>query len=238
MVKLEIGKSQYHLRTKWKEIPIRTAAKIAKINFALNDPERFEWDRVMAEKAHEAFELLVDEPLPGKINPVDLEVYFRGFIAWLVYDLQKMNPQEYSVQGIKKFEFKGETFFLPPDLKIEDGFIPAYKETAEVFTEASDLLQNVVNLQDKGLSYLPALAATYCRKKGEKYSDEMQLKRAELFEDLTMDIGWEVFFWACKSSVTLGKDLISRNQQGIAKPALRQRLAGWMGLGAAQGYIA
>lgn len=159
-----------------------------------------------------SFRALLSDEVPGGINPYLLDGYWTGYVKPLIEDMKNINPESYRIKNIQKFKFNGKTFQIPEPLVINDALIPGYLESADVYVEANDLLRGIA---DGGWELLPALVATYCRQKDEPFTEKLQLKRAEEFKGLTMDVAWEVFFSALKSSNTLAKDLVLRVQQQI-----------------------
>ena len=219
--KIKIGKVHTTLLTSWDDITISKAIEMSRVSA----PESLEgWGREVVQYAAALFSILCTDKLPGNVNPISLEMYWRSDIKDLAMDIQELRADSYRVKGIDKFKFKGEIYYMPPALVIDDGFIPAHAETAEAFTEAADLLTHMQQLAREGLQYFPALVATFCRKKNEKFSEKLQLERAELFKELPMSIGWEVFFWALRSSVTLLRDSILQSLEVVGKKGWRQRV--------------
>ncbi|GAG69390.1 unnamed protein product [marine sediment metagenome] len=115
------------------------------------------------------------------------EHYCRDKIVSLIGGMPNYEPKK-----IESFEFNGETFVLPKSLKIFDKYLPNHSETSLTFVEGQGLFKAYAESQDKG--NLKMLIAIYCRPEGEEYNEQKAIERSEQFNDLSMEVAWEVFF--------------------------------------------
>lgn len=125
--------------------------------------------------------------------------YARYIILSTFYSVPvTIDPDEgvkpYEAPPIESFELSGQKFFLPKSLRVVGEDIPLGRETAITFAEAADLDVALSRMRNGAAKNIPLFCAVYCRPEGEVYDEEGLLKRAELFEDLTMDTAWTVFF--------------------------------------------
>ena len=91
------------------------------------------------------------------------------------------------------------------------------------FTEAADLDLYMRDLDDKNYSVLANIVSIICLKEGEEYDEEVCLKRAEKFKDVTMDIAWDVFFYLGELLDTYTKAILSSSQEKL-KLSMQQQL--------------
>lgn len=215
MIHLKIGNKKVKLFTDWGEITIARAIELSKVERPKSfDPDiDIVWGREWSRFADACFRILIDTEIDGRLNPIMVESYYRGFVHELVCDLVRLWPQKYRIRGIEYFKHNGVKYHVPASLQIDDAVIPAYQESAETWVEASDLLRGI---SEVGFELLPALIATYCRPEGKGFDEAGQLARAEAFKDLPMDIGWEVFFSAIRCSNMLISDFTSHVQEQVA----------------------
>ena len=121
------------------------------------------------------------------------------------------------------FKFEGETYVLPKKRTVlgeerEMGYISTIQ-----FTEAADLDLYMRDLDDKNYSVLANIVSIICLKEGEQYDEEVCLKRAEKFKDVTMDIAWDVFFYLGELLDTYTKAILSSSQEKL-KLSMQQQL--------------
>jgi len=214
-MKINIGNNSYIIRENWT---LREAIKITELkipeslrelydSILLNDKLKSYKElhkKLTSEQLYkehpkyygEIIKIISDIPdeVIEIIDPLSRIEYFTDYIEPQFLDVYFATPNNYQCQDIESFEFKGETYYFPESLKLFDKHIPAYKETALSFTEASDLMTKVHNLKNNGISAMAEIIAVYCRKKNEAYSEQLVIERSELFKDLPLEIIWEVFF--------------------------------------------
>ena len=73
------------------------------------------------------------------------------------------------------------------------------------YIEATQLEMSVEKLTNGRFDVLPEQMAILCRKRDEKYDEDLIPEKAEKFRELTMDIVLEFAFFLNKRSVKLGK---------------------------------
>lgn len=116
-------------------------------------------------------------------------------------------PLNFVPTNLKSFKWNGETLMFP-ESKIALGIEkPFANETAKTFCESADLLINCEKLKQGKYQSMANIIAILCRPAGEKYNEETSLKRALMFDNLTMDIVWQVFFYLIPSYNSLQKIL-------------------------------
>jgi hypothetical protein len=71
--------------------------------------------------------------------------------------------------------------------------IPLAKEPILTYAEAGDVFRNM-KLSREDVDRLGLFAAIYCRGRREKHTEKGAVKRAAKFENIKMNIIWEVFF--------------------------------------------
>ena len=117
------------------------------------------------------------------------ETHLRDFVIEMLLPMPNYQPK-----GIKFFEYNKVKYFLPKELKLLGEVIPGYDEKAMTFIEGCALTSATEGLKNGGVDKLPYFIAVYCRPEGEEYNEKKSIDRAKDFENLTMDIAWEVFF--------------------------------------------
>jgi len=155
--------------------------------------------------------------------------YFKGFVMSLVYnspvDILGGKIIEYNPPEVTSFEIGGEEFFFPESLKIGGDLVPMAHESILSFSEASEIDLAIQDLMDEGVSKFPLFMAVYCRKKNEQYSEGMVLEREPLFNNVTMDIAWSLFFYTGKLITALSRSLAL-----FSREAVRQVIRGQVDL--------
>jgi hypothetical protein len=99
----------------------------------------------------------------------------------------------YTPSEDESFSFLGDNYFYPKSLKLAGLSSPMENEPIITFTEASDVLSNW-HQAGKGNANISMIAAIYCRKKGEVYSESIVKERSGAFENLPMSVIWRLFF--------------------------------------------
>lgn len=128
------------------------------------------------------------------VTPQDMLYMFTKEHLKLITDLIGVYPKSYEPTAPESIEFKGVTYQMPKSLRIDNTVVPMHDETAVTFTEASNVMKAIAKLQVQGIKHMNYFTAIYLRPEGEKYDEQKVVKRAKLFESLTMDVYWEVFF--------------------------------------------
>ena len=136
----------------------------------------------------------IDSDILEKIPGVWRTEFFDNYIAGMVIDLNLRAPVTYKTVNMQSFDFKGEHYEMPKDLKIFEMTAPLGGESAITFIESANIM-TAIQRMEKGIEAMPLVIAIYCRKKNEQFEEQTMITRAEEFRDLTMDICWEVFFY-------------------------------------------
>jgi len=233
-MEITIGLHSYNIPYNWNELTIKDGIKlynfcsnnipkglIRKYDIMLNsndfDNDIAEWEENITEEDNELFLKFIDKTINyfTKAPFEDLEVtseeskinVYSTYLERYVLDILFLGVT-YNPLGITKFNHKKNTYYLPSDKKIGDITIPMYDLIANQFCEVADLLA-LVNKGNDGFKYTPYVLAVLCLQKNEFYNEELALKRAKEFEQLPMDIVWEVFFCLIVSTHIQQKDLYS-----------------------------
>lgn len=96
---------------------------------------------------------------------------------------------DYPVRGITSFRYKGRRYYLPKSgTDISGELTPLSGVTAIEFCQLSDIVCA------ENIALAPLAVAIVCRRKGERYNEELAQKRAALFASLPASVYWEL--WA------------------------------------------
>lgn len=141
-----------------------------------------------------------EKDLTDEMANVVYEMYFRPFVVSLIYNAPVISfmggLKDYTPEPVESFKIQGKRYYLPESITINGIDVPLAKEPIISYSEASDLFANV--RLTKQANKLARFMAIYCRRKNEKYSDEIVLEREQLFMDLPMSTVWNVFFCIIK----------------------------------------
>lgn len=208
MIKFSINKRNYKLNNSIDIITIGEAIDIVNIGHNLKEDEL---DKLLFEEITELSDYERDYIIKIllKLSPdLDLETISKtkdiaiitiwNEVKYIMAQIYFTNFDNYNAIGLTEIDFKGRTYYFPESLEINDENILAYKEPAKNITEAGNLLNIIQSgeLEDKGINLLPLLTAIFFREdKSELYDEEKIAKRAELFKDLPLSIGFEAFFF-------------------------------------------
>jgi len=129
--------------------------------------------------------------------------YLEKFVFGLMH-----NGATYEAVKISSFVHNKHTYPLPKDKRMGDLIVPMHDLTTVQFCESSDLM-GYINKQENGFKYATFIVAILCLREHEKYSDELVIQRAKEFEDLPIDIIWEVFFCLDNFMYTLNQDMFT-----------------------------
>jgi len=134
------------------------------------------------------------EPRSAFFNQYARYIILSSFFSSpVIYD-KESGIKAYEPPKIKSFKIGGKEYFLPKSLNLLGEEIPLAKEKAVTFAEAADIETAWTDLQKEGARQIPVFCAVYCRESDSVYDEEKLLERANLFQDLTMDKVWAVFF--------------------------------------------
>ncbi len=131
----------------------------------------------------------------------------------IVMGLMKF-PFDFEPQGLKQFEWQGETLLMPETKRILGIDRPLTDETAITFCETADLIINIDKVKQGKYKSLANIVSILCRPAGEVYNEVKSLARAETMSELTMNIVWEVFFCLIPA-----KDMLDNILQTFLKEA-------------------
>lgn len=141
------------------------------------------------------------------VLPGDRLSFYKTYCEKFVHGLMGM-PVDYQIQNIESFHHNGQEYYLP--LKKVGTFgetIPGgWMQTIE-FTEAADLLVAADKLHKGKVELMPLLIAILCRKKNEKYNEDVVKKRADEFISLPLSVAWEVLFFSMNYTTTFVSNL-------------------------------
>ena len=105
--------------------------------------------------------------------------------------------KEYEPNGVKSFDFNGETYYFPSEF--------LRKETYGDFIESTQLEMYISDMENGRYDVLPEQMAILCRRADEEYDEDAIPEKAEKFRELTMDIIWEFSFFLTHQSKKLTK---------------------------------
>jgi hypothetical protein len=152
-------------------------------------------------------EVLTDIPgsvireLPqDKVNDL-YEYYFKPFVVSIIYHTPVIHfmgqIKQYEPPQVKDIKIGFNRFYTPEAVIIEDRIIPLAKEPIVSYSDASDIYRDM-KMTKESIKRLALFMAIYCRKKGEKYSDEKAVQRQWLFMRVPMSTVWAVFFYTVR----------------------------------------
>lgn len=204
---------EYKAKLKWGEISIGLAEKLSiielpekleRVLIALIDDDVKEYNEAQEDISYEdlvknfpeyygkVIELMSDLDIKN-MQWEDRTTIFDSYFKDLIIELKLLSPKSEQTKE-KFFEYKDEKYYYPESLRLKERFIPAYNEKAVTFVEGVQQTQAIKKLKDQGIGGLSMIIAIYCRRKDEEYNDDVVVKRVDEFKNLTMDIGWKVFF--------------------------------------------
>jgi hypothetical protein len=130
------------------------------------------------------------------------EFNIKQFVLSMILEnpVQSLNNKlvPYSPKEIEFFNVGKEKFYMPESVRLFGEIVPMGNEPIISFSESVDMDLARQGLIDGGINKLAFFMAVYCRKKGEKYNQQNTIARQDLFNDLTMDVVWSVFFYIAK----------------------------------------
>jgi hypothetical protein len=223
VITVTINDHTFHVFNEWKDITIERASRVHAIKMpptlrkcyevALNhsiseDEAKRQHDEATKEISFEDQykvipkyfgEVLLElSDLPRemitKIDVISIRAIYHTYLKKIVEGIHFI-PSDYQPNQINRFEFEGETYFLPTDKKVFGQSVPMVDLTALEFTESADLAIELAKINEsKDLSRIANLISILCRKQGEAYDEDVCLRRGEAFKNLSMDLAWDVFF--------------------------------------------
>ena len=121
--------------------------------------------------------------------PIEQAIEVLGAISVLA--------EEFIPKEVDYFDFENERYYFPKEYM--------KRNTFGDYIEATQLEMSVEKLTNGRFDVLPEQMAILCRKRDEKYDEDLIPEKAEKFRELTMDIVLEFAFFLNKRSVKLGK---------------------------------
>ncbi len=215
-MKININNKRYEVKTEWHDITLKLAKKLTEIEipdelkllygsktekeYKANLQPAMEADNI--EFCRKVINTVSDIPMGILANTNEGVYYFYyRYLEKFIVDLYRMFPSSYEPKGGEGFIFNGKVYKYPTEEVMLNDTKPFAYETAETFIESMDLrmaMQDKV-IRTEGLS---GLVAIYAREEGETYSEQRVIQKVKEFENLTMDIAWEVFF--CLRTLSIG----------------------------------
>ena len=256
MVDFRIDKKKYQFPSTWGDVTIKDATRLHQLCKSIPDKLKEKYDIILSSSNNnqaedevrkwiescDADDTVKEFPMfYGKVIlslsnvPEDiidyttiesrLHIYTRyleKFVLGAMY-----NGVGYDHAGITSFDFKGNEYLLPSTKRMGELLIPMESISTVQFCEASDLMA-MIGKQNEGFKYSAYIVAILCLTKGEVYDEDKILERSKEFEDLPMDIVWEVFFclvnflhtsksvlWGCFHQRVLSKVKLQADSQTI-----------------------
>lgn len=146
------------------------------------------------------------------LNPHERRYIYSGYLQNV--ELSLVFTPNFEPKGIDSFKFKGVKYYLPEQEFFNGITIPMASSKAIEFMEAADF-ELAVNRMKKGRwEYAALTCAILCREKNEAYDEKKARERAKIFEDLPLEIAYEVFF-CCIACLSISDELSQiLNNQG------------------------
>ena len=192
---------EFQVKTEWSEVTWKDACDILAVPLPIKVDGEITFSQWMeAENIHEYARDIVfilgyiPKRLIDKVTPGDMLELFVSYHLKFVVDLLAINPLSYFPKFVEKVTFKGVEYRMPKSLMIDNTITPMHEMDAVTFVEAANVLKAIGKLKEEGIKHMHYFTAIYLRPEGEKYDEQKIAARAKLFEELTMDVYWEVFF--------------------------------------------
>ena len=251
MIILKINEVMYSIASDWTDVTVSQAASLLNLKMPdslkeLYDiqmkpgdltPEQHDFKISQAEDAmslvdqyknipryfSRVIETLSNIPA-GVLRRVDVNsikalyhTYVRKFVEGVHYF-----PADYQYKDIGSFEFDGVKYLLPVDKKIFGQAVPMVDVTALEFSESADLMIYMARLsKDRDFSRVANMVSILCRPEGEQYDEGIALQRAEQFQNLTMDVCWNVFFSLITPLIIANQYVQISFMDGLARERVR-----------------
>lgn len=237
MITIKLLDSEYEVINEWEDLTIQKFAKVQQIcdkapkklqkllgHVYLGEKEEINEMEFTSREQIKTFPKFYGDMLeevsniPKKvINQIDYQARQEFFNTYLLkFAIGSLYaPVDIPEVTTEEFKFEGETYVLPKKRTVlgeerEMGYISTIQ-----FTEAADLDLYMRDLDDKNYSVLANIVSIICLKEGEEYDEEVCLKRAEKFKDVTMDIAWDVFFYLGELLDTYTKAILRSSQEKL-----------------------
>ena len=130
-----------------------------------------------------------------KIKAKDLNTLYLYMLEFM------KEPKE---KRIESFKFKRRKYYLPKSKYNYFGNeMPMAEATFGEVVEAMQVQELDKAFNENNFKALPYQIAILCKPKDEEYDDQKVRERAKLFEDLTMDIVWQINFFLLTQKISL-----------------------------------
>ena len=207
MLVVNYNKTDGHIPQYWVDVTIKQAIAAAKIEPPDDIADSFDWFRHL-NVVKQAYVALTDLD-PEKIDPANLVHYFTKYLLKFIIDLQAAQPETYTPRLISEFTFNGTRYLMPTHLELGTNVVLMHNTKVKNFIEASNLLKQFSEMKKNGIDALPLMVASIVRESDNEVFDEARVvERGKAFEELTMNIGWEVFFCLSQLIIKFGTDTL------------------------------
>jgi hypothetical protein len=122
------------------------------------------------------------------------EIIFK-FWAYIRDKVNIIYLSQPDFKPVNSFTFKGKTYYMPEELTKNGIKYPFGNETLMTFVESADLLLAGKNLKEGKFENINLILGILAREKGEVYDEKRALEKAEMFNDLSLEVAWSVFFY-------------------------------------------
>jgi hypothetical protein len=222
-MKFTINRKRYQLKATWPEVTLSDAKRLVSIQA---EPE--EIDAAVQLEGMELSEYMIKavavmsdcpEEILRQTEPIHVVVLF-DHIRYLIHGIFNLNIEKHVPVTRDKITHKGVEYYMPESLWISEKEIPMHKEPAKHVTEAGNILQMVSELKEKGIEKMDVFCAIYLKESRDEFYDEQKIAhRIDEFQDLPMDVVWDVFFCMyfslCSYAINFRGSLES--QRGVLK---------------------
>lgn len=231
MIVFQMNKKKYKLIDDWQFLPLSKAIEASKLKLPEAE-DMFDWFQYL-EVVKELFLIFttVEEENIDLINPNHMVYYFSNYILPLVTDIHGEYPTTYHPIGITDFTHKGVRYLMPTTIDLGDEQILEGDTRVKPFREASNLLMTFSKMRTEGIKVMPYFCASLVKEsKDEEYDEQLILKRAAAFQDLPMNVVWEVFFYTTQHITKLQLNIQHYIEEKIQKVEAMQasRLGRWL----------
>lgn len=200
-MELKINNRKYRLNIFWHTVTLRQAIDICNIDYDVEKIINDDGSNMFSDNDYEYIKKVVTilSNIPtnviDKLDNTQLVVLW-DLVSYMVKSLYLVKFDNYRPRGMKSIIFKDKTYHLPDSLIIDEEEIIAHKEPAVNIVEVSNLAMYLSEMKSKGLSSMKYICAILLKEdKDEVYDEEKIVERAKLFEELTMNIVFECFFF-------------------------------------------
>lgn len=230
MIIAELNKQVVKIPTEWSEITYSQAAKCYRDDYPVVG-DMLEWFEHY-DFVKRMFAILTTCKDVDRVRPDDVVYLFDKYLAAMVYDLKAANPTTYKPRLINYFAHKGRTYLMPTNLDVLGGNVMLqHDQDVKRFVEASNLLAQFSKLKKEGFIALPMFVASIVKEdRMEEWDEAKIIKRAQDFDNLPMDVIWEVFFCISLLTIKLGSSTLQyMSERQTATSRLIQMLGSRLG---------